>query len=406
MEGYDEWCVETYANSGSCSCALLITADKEQEVLDALKLAHSRTSNYRDVDDYCLEIHARCMVWKMTTPEGERRYDRMYVGSQHAIRQHRTIKGVFASLLEADGIKPQRTIGDVIMDGDGAAVTLSPISGSWDSDGMVAIPYMDSFDYGYAQPNGDILCVTPSIAVKSKGRISVKASGGLAELCRTPCRCCGDHVSEDDQHYIDLVSGSRDYMVCENCLENDFVQLDPDQYGSDIYCIIRDAWYCEETETYFEEGDTPEGYIEIDGEWVEEDSEQAKEWLAKRDAESAAGVIDMVSALYDPEDLRRRQLTPKSECYYDAQRQVWIREDIRERVEQRRSLAEPSNSDSRSDLIDALSMLNISGALGRWSYIQTQSYGGGNVWHDYINQRDVVRLDDGTVICITDGGAL
>lgn len=338
MEEYDQYMVEPYALSPSCTLALYIESNSEDDIRK--HMCHGADRCRRGLDVGGSEWHhegiiARAMVWDLqhTQEAAPGWYDRMYIASDIPTNKHNTIMNSFAAAMEADGMKPWRTTSGNI-NGLGRLV-LTPSSGDWD-DTHIGIPYMDSFEYGVVK-GSEVWCyytkgfATHQDKIPSKSMFELKCSGGLQEITTRDCKCnlCGDYFFDNDVSEYQFTGGY--VTACENCRDS-IVELDA-SYGREMYANSDDTFYCDSTGSHFISGDEVPDHIEIDGEWYHESSDEAMEYLAEQEAEEIVDSKDAeiklltVSCAIDANDLRRRGTQPIQLCEFDPVRRLYVSRD-------------------------------------------------------------------------------
>lgn len=345
-DDYSHYLVEPHAHSPSCTLALYIEADKEEEIREHLADVATKCERGRHDDDwYHPGIIARSMVWDIkdhgvsTPPKGW--YDRMYVNTGERSSKRTTIMNSFAAAMEAEGYKAWRTVGGRIhgIETCKGYLELQSISdGGWDDDRWIGLPYMDSFEYGLIKSGGIVRCyATKSSAVDqgapSKKLFSLKCSGGLQEIHETvmcTCSSCGDEFDEEEEPLDTFLTRDGHQDLCSGCAE-DYVPLDImyNRRGMVVYERADDCFFCESTDTYFIEGDEVPGHIQLsNGDWVHEASDEAMEYFATQEKKFKNEEEDkedpVVSCIYDANDLRRRSTLPISECEFDPVRRVYV----------------------------------------------------------------------------------
>lgn len=373
LEEYDNYMVEAYALSKNASLALFIHTDQEGAVRQHLSDIASKCERGVGIDEYSEWYHsgivARSMVWKFENHEGQW-HDRLYWNSDLPGRKANTICSLFLSAMKADGINQYRAHPNGIYLVQ-AELILTPSSGDWDDD-QVGIPFMDTFDYGfYDRSKGTVRCFTSMshaeiAGVKRKHLFELKNSRGLQYVkeCLCPeCEEVADNLSSI--HVYD-----RGYIDIGDCCADQYVLLDRRTYGRETYAHEDNCFYCESTESHFINGDDVPNHVNIDDVWYHEDSEEVIALRAKEDNEP-----EMVSAIYDPSDLRRRAQYPITDCRLDAVRDIYVLSSIWNRYQERRNeeaalvmhaMPEPQLPNSR-ELIDRLAQLGAV-RMGQESY--------------------------------------
>lgn len=344
-DDYSNYLVEPYAHSPSCTLALYIEANKEEEIREHLADVATKCERGRHNDDWHHPgIIARSMVWDIkdhgapTSPKGW--YDRMYVNTGERSSKKTTTCNSFAAAMEAEGYSAWRTVSGRIHGietGKGYLDLHSISDGGWNEDRWIGLPYMDSFEYGLVKSGGIVRCyATKSSAVDqgapSKKLFSLKCSGGLQEIHEVvmcACSSCGDSFDEEEEPLNTFLTRDGTQELCSGCAE-DFVPLDGmyNRRAMTVYERADDCFFCESTGTYFLDGDEVPDHIQLDnGDWVPSDSEEAIEFLAAQEKEADKEVEVMVSCICDASDLRRRARMPLSECVYHVPGQVYVHKD-------------------------------------------------------------------------------
>lgn len=320
---------ETYANSpDTCALAVLCVAGSEEGIQKYTQKLGERIIKNEDPDDEIYDEHAtafvgqstfaRCMTWLDPTKDkdSQKYFDRIYLNrslSSSGGSKAQAVLNGFAASLKAMGY--QGLQGNLMGSGDvrhhiTVELTMSPRS----PDNHWLFPYMDTCKWGTLCDDGKSLpfmkCTSKAPRSTDPRMIELTRSNGLVlKPVIKVCPCCSQKIKDNDSAYSfhSYPAPKAPYVflkdVCRACFGM-YCPLDyqySDGIGThNVYALATLLEFSQNSGTYIFKGDTLRGYVRLEGV-----TDQVRE-------------SNVVSAIYDLKDLRKRKLMLKTACTYIA----------------------------------------------------------------------------------------